>query len=179
MSLSRRAQNPLHKTLISDKGEDNLKKNRKYVRIGIACAIIIALVLVVPFPLYINFSGPGFRLYSDMSEEPITLTLKGWYWESLVGFSKSVEGQLKITNPADEDLIYRFYSGPLIKIQTLYFLGIYSKSETATIYSKSFDTFIISYQTTKEYFDLASADIGKSGEDILNFFRSYIRFDFN
>ena len=175
--------------LNSNKGEDILKKNRKYVRIGIVCAIIIALVLTVPFPSYINFSGPGFRMYNDISEEPITLMIKGWHWQSIAGFNRMTGAKLEIIYPVGESTIFGFpfSSWALFKFKDLYWASLHrydskrNSVEFATIYfNKRLDTFLISYYENKKwYFDLASADIGKSGEDILNFFRWYIWFDFD
>ena len=154
-------------------------RRRTYLKRIIALAIVVVLILAAPLPFRVDFSDSGFRLYNDMSEKRIIMTVDGWRWRSLTGFDRMV-GKVEIKDPDNESIIYEFIGHVNGFADLLYYtLSRYESANNrmtfATMYSnKDFDTFLVSHLDIKECFDVASVDSVKNGYDLLGFFRSYI-----
>lgn len=157
------------------------------LKIAVSCGIIIALILFLPFPSRVNFSHSGFRLHRDLSEEQITMTVKGWHWRSLTGVNR-LNGMMEITDSSSTRLVHEFGSMRLAQNIDL-ITGALDRYDPQlngfvprSIYaSKNLDTFIaINYSDgNSNNFEMASADSSKSVDDTLAFFRSHVWIDFD
>ena len=160
-----------------------MSKRKTHIKRIIVLAVAIALILTVPFPFRIRVSNSGSRIYKDLSEKQITMTVDGWRWRSLTGHDKMV-GKIEIKDPNNEIITYEFIGSPYgIPGIICGILSRYNpdsnRMTSASIYSNvEVDTFLISHRDIKECFDVMSADGTKNGKDLLEFFRTYIWVDF-